>query len=124
MFAGSRQRIGLPVMDPLMCDEAPGSTTRATLVPAFVPKGEPRAPHGSRCSTTVKAVLHWHSAATARDGKFSRRAFLRGTAAWPVLLMTLSPMAALANFSNAPRAAVTAESWHDKTFWDDGTGWV
>ena len=124
MFASSRGWTGPPVMDPLPCDETPGSTAGTARVPTVAPKGEPGAPHGPLCSATGKAVLHWHPPTTARNGSFSRRAFLQGTAGCSVLLMTLPPVAALANFSTAPQAAVTAESWKDETFWDDGTGWI
>jgi hypothetical protein len=121
MFVSSRQWIGLPATDPLAGDETPGSTTRAALVPPFPPKGEPEPPHGSPGSTSGKAALPWHPPAMARNGDISRRTFLRSTAACPVLLTMLSPIAALADFSAVPRGAVTAES---ETFWDDGTGWV
>jgi hypothetical protein len=56
--------------------------------------------------------------AAAWNTTLGRRAFLQGTAACPVLLMTLSPVAVLVNFS-----PVAAEEWQDEIFWDDGTSW-
>lgn len=80
-------------------------------------------PPGGAQSAAGPPVLDYRESgalhpAAAWNGTFGRRAFLRGTAACPALLTTLSPVAALVIFSPA-----TAEDWQDKTFWDDGTGW-
>ena len=54
MFRSLRQRINLPVIDPLTRDETPDATARAALVPTLAPE-EPSEPHGLLCSTTRKS---------------------------------------------------------------------
>ncbi len=90
-----------------MCDKMPGTTARAVLVPTSPATDEARCAAGDPDCRPAKGWI----------GRFSRRAFLLGTAACPMLLMTPLPVA-------APVAAVVGESWEDETFWDDGTGWI
>jgi hypothetical protein len=118
MVAGSGQRIFPRTTEPLRRDEEFSSATCTTLVAKPSQQTWSGGPGGT-CTAP-----HCDPLTTVRHYSLGRRAFLQVTAACPVLLITLSQVAALATFSTASRAAGTAESWQDKTFWDDGTGWV
>jgi hypothetical protein len=130
MVAGSGQRIFPRTTEPLRRDEEFSSATCTTLVPKPSQQTWSGGPGGTYSARPTAVLNHQDTAphcdplTTVRHYSLGRRTFLQGTAACPVLLITLSPVAALATFSTAPRAAGTAESWQDKTFWDDGTGWV
>ena len=58
----------------------------------------------------------WHE-------RFSRRVFLRGTLTGLVFIL-LSPIPAPAECSAVRNAALRGESWVDRSFWDDRTGWI
>lgn len=111
-----------------MCDKTPSLTARAALVTDVPPdrfgggiREEASAPP---CSTSGEAVLDRHLRATTWQDKFSRRTFLQGAAACPALLLTPSLVAVLPNLSTGSGVAAMGEGWDDRTFWDDGTGWV
>jgi hypothetical protein len=104
-------------------DEPKSSLAPAALVADAAARGV-GVPMRGEPTASFEAVVHRQALLLAAQGHLSRRTFLRGTAACPALLTTLSPEPALIDLLDRAAGVVRAEDWGDGTFWDDGTGWV